>query len=253
MSKRKLILVAVALCMVAILATGGTMAYFFDTDAAKNVFTVGNVDITLNENFGDNDPATPENLVPTTGKDEDGNVKNAVTKEVDVTNSGSEPAYVRVHIAFPQILDSGSEDDPALAAYNNLLHWNFAMASVADGQWNWNTSVDGPNYPGNGGNWNVYVENIDDVAYNVYVATYMTVLEANETTDTKAMTQVYLEQTATNEAVAAVKAVLGANWQVLVVAEGTQAEGFADAYEALNTTFGMPGRYAVDWSGCVLQ
>ena len=49
MNKRKLMLVAVALCMVAILGFGGTLAYLTDTDNAKNVFTAGNVGLTLDE------------------------------------------------------------------------------------------------------------------------------------------------------------------------------------------------------------
>lgn len=49
MKKRSMLLLAVALSLVAILAVGGTLAYFTDEDTAKNVFTVGNVKIALNE------------------------------------------------------------------------------------------------------------------------------------------------------------------------------------------------------------
>ncbi|MDO5323968.1 MAG: TasA family protein, partial [Clostridia bacterium] len=49
MNKKKVLVLAVSVCLVAILAIGGTLAYFTDTDAKTNTFTVGNVDITLTE------------------------------------------------------------------------------------------------------------------------------------------------------------------------------------------------------------
>lgn len=49
MKKRKMLLLALAVSMVAILAVGGTLAYFTDTDTAKNTFVVGNIKIKLNE------------------------------------------------------------------------------------------------------------------------------------------------------------------------------------------------------------
>lgn len=49
MSKRKILLLATALCLVAILAVGGTLAYFIDSDNVNNVFTMGYVHIVLDE------------------------------------------------------------------------------------------------------------------------------------------------------------------------------------------------------------
>ena len=50
MSKRKILLLALSACMVAILAVGGTLAYFTDvSDVKRNVFTVGDVEIELTE------------------------------------------------------------------------------------------------------------------------------------------------------------------------------------------------------------
>lgn len=49
MNKRKIILVAVALCMVAILAAGSTLAYFMDTETAKNTMVIGNIEIDIDE------------------------------------------------------------------------------------------------------------------------------------------------------------------------------------------------------------
>ena len=56
MNKRKTLALALTLCMVAILAIGGSLAYFTDTtDAKVNAFTVGNVNIDLTEPSWDGD------------------------------------------------------------------------------------------------------------------------------------------------------------------------------------------------------
>lgn len=49
MNKRKLFTLALSICMIAILAVGGTLAYMFDTDHQVNVFTAGKVGINLDE------------------------------------------------------------------------------------------------------------------------------------------------------------------------------------------------------------
>ena len=49
MNKRKILLLASTLLMVAVLAVGGTLAYFTDTDQVTNTFTMGKVDISLDE------------------------------------------------------------------------------------------------------------------------------------------------------------------------------------------------------------
>ena len=49
MNKRRILAIAMSLCIVAILAVGASLAYFTDTDNATNTFTVGSVAITLDE------------------------------------------------------------------------------------------------------------------------------------------------------------------------------------------------------------
>lgn len=244
MNKRKLLSLALSLSMVAILAVGGTLAYFTDTDAKVNTFKVGNVDITLNEDFGDNDPSTPEELNPTTGKNEDGTIKNAVTKKVTVENTGSKDAYVRVHIAIPQILDDGADTFDASA---NLLHFNYAPDSIGKDKWDWSKVAKDDKYEGD---WNYYETQIEGITYNVYVVTHEAAVAAGAETG-EAIHQVYLDAGATNEDVKKATDVLGANWQILVVAEGTQTEGFDNAHVALDTAFGVPGNYDVNWAGAL--
>lgn len=49
MNKRKLFTLAMTLCMIAILAVGGTLAYFTAEDELTNVFTAGDVSLKLDE------------------------------------------------------------------------------------------------------------------------------------------------------------------------------------------------------------
>ena len=232
--------------LAAVAVVGGSLAYFTDTDAKDNTFTTGNVDIELIENFGDNNPDTPEKLLPATGSAQAGTLKNGVTKEVSVKNTGSEDAYVRVHIAIPNVLDNGSD---TFDAGKNVLHFNFAKDSIGEGKWDW-SKTSGTPYEDD---WNYYETSINNVKYNVYVVTYGTALKTGEVTPEKAMHQVYLDSKVTNADVEKINETLDKNWKILVVAEGTQAAGFEDAYSALNTAFGVPGSYNVDWSGAVQQ
>ena len=238
--KKKLVTGALLCAFGAVAVTGGTLAYFTDTDAADNIFTTGNVDIALEEVFD----AKNAKLMP--GID--------IQKEIDVRNAGTEESYVRVHMAVPSMLDSGSEDQPQFAAYNNTLHWNFSKAAVADGLWNWHKENENgtslPGWPGNGGEWNMYQQKIDGILYNVYVATYETALPGVKVSDLKGATtaepaiyKVYLDKSVTNEQMTGITKELGATPKILVIAEGGQVAGFDNAYDALNTQFGVPGSY----------
>lgn len=235
--KKKILALVMCVAMCAIAVVGGTLAYFTDTDAQENVFVVGNVKIDLYEDFGDNDGI--ENLVPATGSAQDDTLKNGIEKEVYVENTGSEKAYVRVHIAIPQILDNGWAE---FNASKNVLHFNYSPESVEEGKWNWSKGVNGTT----GSNWNYYTAKVDEIWYNVYVVTYETALERGDVT-VDAMSQVYLDSEVTNEDITSIKEILGNEWKIYVVAEAGQADGFDDAYTALNTQFGVPGEYAVNF------
>lgn len=92
--KKKLMAIALAVCVVAVLAAGASLAYFTDkTEAANNTFTMGNVKITLDEtdltkDDGSRTPAgnTYTNLYP--GMD--------MVKDPIVYNTGRNDAWVRV-------------------------------------------------------------------------------------------------------------------------------------------------------------
>lgn len=245
---------------------GGTLAYFMDDDEEANVFTMGNVEIDLQEDF---DPDNA-NLQPGVN----------INKDVRVQNTGSNEAYVRVHIAIPTEMDDGN---PNFDASRNFLHFNFDKNSVVFGQWSWLPEYStGTGYKGNGaGNWNFYVTDITEVEdnpettdvdetvkkpYNVYVVTYRSALGPGEITGTDAITNVYLDKsvnaTATKvkdengeDVVASytyfdnkgnsftLTAEEAKNIQIKVIAEGAQTATFENAYDALNTAFGVPGTY----------
>lgn len=89
MNKKKVLVLAVSVCLVAILAIGGTLAYFTDKDSATNTFTVGNVDITLTEpNWeGSGSEDAPE-VYP----------GEPLAKDPTVTNVGANPCFVRIKV-----------------------------------------------------------------------------------------------------------------------------------------------------------
>lgn len=245
--KKKMLSLALAIGLSTTAIVGGTMAYFTDTDDQTNTFTVGNVAIDLWEDFGDNGSEDGEKgleeLIPATGSAQNGTLQNGIDKEVYVTNTGSEDAYIRVHIAIPTILDNG---DPDFDAGKNILHFNYAKdGSTGEGLWDWSKTTGAP-YDSD---WNYYETTITDgekeIPYNVYVVTYETALQADQTT-VDAIHQVYLDSKVTNEDITRIKTGdadtvgLGDDWKIYVVAEGAQAAGFDNAYEALNTAFGDP-------------
>ena len=120
MKKTKKVLSFALVLVLTIVATVGiTVAYLTDTDEEKNTFALGNVEIELveqqrAEDANGNKTTTLEDfandkvLLPIVGsaqgeKDRLGlpTAANWVDKIVDITNTGSQDAYVRVLMAFP--------------------------------------------------------------------------------------------------------------------------------------------------------
>lgn len=235
---KKILALAFAFVFTVVCTVGATIAWLQDDDAQTNTFTVGNVDIDLEENY-----TQDSKLLPVTGSAQNGTLENGVTKEVYVKNMGSEDAYVRVHIAIPSVLDDGADTFDASA---NILHFNFDEESIGEKKWDWSKTTGTP-YTGD---WNYYTTEIDGIKYNVYVVTYETALagKVGETiAQTEyAMNQVYLDKDVTNEDITKLKATLGEKWNIKVVAEGVQAAGFDNAYDALNSAFGVPGAEGYD-------
>lgn len=87
---KKVLTLVLVVALTATVAIGGTLAYLTDRDNETNVFTMGKVDIKLNEVFNQG-----EKLVP--------NIK--VQKEVSITNTGDNDAWVWYTITYPKALD----------------------------------------------------------------------------------------------------------------------------------------------------
>lgn len=245
--KKKVVAACMTVALASVAVGGATLAYFTDDDVQKNTFTTGNVAIDLWEDFGDDDSGIAE-LIPATGSAQDDTLKNGVEKEIYVTNLGSEDAYVRVHIAIPSILDNGATE---FDAGKNVLHFNGAEGTYVDGKWNWSDSEEGNDNLADGkminGDWNYYTTTINDKSYNVYVVTYETALVKDGAT-VDAIHQVYLDSKVTNEDITKIKADLGDNWYIYVAAQGTQAAGFGDAFEALNAAFPTLQLTEAEWT-----
>lgn len=104
MNKKRMIIAAIVLAIV--LAVGGILAYFTDTETKTNVFTIGNVNITLTEPGWDetdsnnnNIPDAAEGLIP----------GQTVTKDPKITlESGSSNAYLFMKVKVPAIVTSGT-------------------------------------------------------------------------------------------------------------------------------------------------
>ena len=97
--KKRMLTAALALCCLAVLATG-TLAYFTAEETAQNVITMGALKMDLVELDADGQPWTDvENIVP--GME--------VTKEAFVQNTGTVDFYTRVKITKRYVNEQGEK------------------------------------------------------------------------------------------------------------------------------------------------
>ena len=95
MNRKKIFMLAIAACLFVLSVAGTSLAYFTDIDAKTNVFTSGNVDITLNY---DNEETK---LYPG---------QTYANKAASIENVGTEKAYVGaiIDITLPDDFDSAN-------------------------------------------------------------------------------------------------------------------------------------------------
>ena len=226
MSKKKIISLCLVVCLLAT-AIGGTLAYFTDTEAVKNVMTMGNVDIEQIEQERSPDgvlqPYTQNHtLLPMGGYDwEEVNVNgdsisvlaDGLDKIVTVKNKGNSDAYVRTIVA----LEAGKSEDEA----KSMWYKNLAVSDNSDG-----TQVIGEDN-------NLFVQ-IDDTWFVIVVYTYGDAIAAG-TESVPSLTGVGLYPETTKEDVAN----LEGDYEVLVVSQAVQASDMGDdAGAALDKAFG---------------
>ena len=234
MKRKSFVLALTAAMMAAALVVGGTLAYFTDTDEATNTFTMGNVDITLNEVF-DEENAT---LIP--------GPANSVNKDVIIENVGDNDAYVWYTWKIPAALDSTDGS----TGTNNIVHVNSLGRT-------WDTYRSNPKYWAEGQTealpleqtWDhdsmgtqgfIGTETIDGILYNVYVSLYHGVLAPDAKTS-QAMDKVYLDKDVDMNADGdytfrgnVIYYDFSKNVDIIVTAYAIQADGFADVYAAYN-------------------
>ena len=268
MTKKKILVLALSLAMVAILAVGGSLAYFTSDDHAENTFTVGGVKIKLIEEQRGENGLVPfeqgKELYPIVGsaqgeKDQYGmpTAKNYVDKMVTIENTGRSAAYIRAYFAIPSALDDGYE---TFNAGLNVLHFNFGnkvvngvISSTEGAEWIWT----------HGGKWNYFETTINGIKYNVYFADYYQAVDAGKTTE-QLVQGVYLDKSFDSkddgyyafgkkldglENFVSTDAGLTVTCPVYAVA--VQAAGFDNAADAITAAFGANynpfGGTATNW------
>lgn len=132
--KKKIFSVALVVCCTAVMAFGGTMAYFTADDTATNVITSGKIDIDLVEKVVV-DPATGETEVVEDFFVEGVMPGQEVSKIVLVENEQyAEDAWIRVNITKTIVLADGTAGDASLLEIEpNATDWT--AREEADGTW----------------------------------------------------------------------------------------------------------------------
>lgn len=222
MKKKTILVAAIAVMLVAALVVGGTLAYFTDTKSATNTFTVGKVDITLNEKNADGSDFTPnQKLYPGT------QTQNNIAKIVTVTNNQySEDAYLWAEIWIPSALDDGDDNSPAAPGKGNSLHFNYNTSSVVETK---------STYLGtkeiNGTPYNGYVHFVNNDGPK----------KSGETTDAL-LDQVYMDKGVTQQDNGYLlidgKTVYTGEWNLVVYGVGIQAAGFDSITAAITEYYG---------------
>ena len=240
--KKKILALCLVVALAATAVIGGTLAYFTDTDEETNTFTIGNVDIDLQETFDAN------NAVLRPGSQ----TTNKIEKKVWIENTGSEDAYVWYEWYIPSELDSVDGS----TGTNNVLHvnsngstwdkyrensryWPEGQTEALPLEQTWDHDPEVELSIPVGPEGFIRTETIDNVQYNVYLVLYHGVLAPDAET-TVAMNGAYLDSKVdfdgTNYTINGDKInydfTQGVN--IIVKAYGIQAAGFDDVYAAYN-------------------
>jgi len=241
--KKKILSLFLVIAFVAIAAISSTLAYFKDTDHDKNTFVIGDVKIELVEQQRDTDgklveyvndkpllpavyigtPTLDGTIVTPDGKTVDiydTTINNEQDKVVSVHNTGTNSAYIRVLFAFEdKLLDDGSY-------LLDLVHPVFNEDELV-GEVEWLTDANGKR--------SLVSLTDDGVAtnYSVCTFTYKNSVAHNLYTPASLL-QIYLDPMADNN----FGYTVGDRYDIKVVAQAVQADGFADNVQALTAAFG---------------
>ena len=213
--KKKILALCLVVALMATAIAGATLAYFTDkTDVATNTFTVGDVDIKLDEA-----PVDPE-----TGKEKDGdrvitnkyeNVYPGQTVDKDPTvtfEADSRDCYVRMIVTLDA--EEIAALQTAFPANEYPTYWAgdlFLLENLTNGTWD-NT---------------VWVPNVENTKVGYYEFWYKEMIPAETAVEDYSLpalfTEIKFPEGMTNDQIGALN-----NFDVKVVAHAMQADGFAD-------------------------
>lgn len=162
--KKKLLIMGGALACLA--GVGGIMAYFTDNDVADNNFTIGKIDIDLEEPTWDRLPDTDGDEVP--DEHEDILPNETIAKDPQVKNTGVNAAFIfmEVKVPYANVVTANADGTKNAAADTELFSYtvNPGWVEVGEG-----------------------TKNADGTVTHLYAygsSTAMTSLAANATTPT---------------------------------------------------------------------
>lgn len=197
MKKKSLALIAIAVMMVASIATAATLAFFTDSQSKDNTFTVGDVKIKLTEEkWIDNSKINPNQPV----------AKNPVVEKV-----GQNDAYARIKVTVNKADVFGTGEQAIKTAVANIFSTgvNGAAGSI-------------------GADWSIPTSTYDDTKKTVtLVYNYTKKLDATNTKTTELFQNVTLPATFGNIEMGNLQ-----GFKITVLAQAIQADGFVDANAA---------------------
>lgn len=231
--KKKILVISTAVLLLAILAVGGSLAWFSDTDEVTNVFTVGSVKIEQNEVDENGDPFVQDQVLMPVVKPNDPTDPNYIAKIVDVTSTGENPAYVRTHIAIPTKLVGTLK-----LQLSDSTKWIPATTYEST------TTVGGVDYTVYSFTYTEALNKgdvTDDLLLGVFIDP-KTDLKDNPATTEADLEFCYYDETAKDYVFTGYVAwkadgTASEKVNVLVATQGCQSQGFNDAQTALDTVF----------------
>lgn len=119
---RRVVMTAAACAMIGAVALGGTMAYLTDNEAHINTFTVGKVQIDLEEPGWD--PGDGEDIVP----------NEEIPKDPKIENSGTNLAYVFAEVKIPaaDVVTAGADGKKNDSAVQDLFTYGTVQGTGDD-------------------------------------------------------------------------------------------------------------------------
>ena len=211
-TKKKILTLALVIALLATAVVGGSLAWFTAEDEVRNEFTVGSIDIELVEVF---EPEEMKMLPIVNVADPEADA-NFINKDVYVKNTGKNDAYVQVLIAVPQELNRAGA---------------FHYKEVNKDKWSDGVLIGS--------------QKIGNYEYDVYRYRYNNKVVAGTET-AYVITGAYLDAKLdydndrnrfVMDGVEISNYVPGETINIYVIAQAVQAEGFANAAEALDGAF----------------